>query len=141
MWKYQQRAGTTSLVATASGLLFGGDVNGRFRALDQATGKVLWETNLGSAVTGYPITFAIEGKQYVAVSTGSSLATGGIAASDTGAQTVEREQSVCLHIAQLVVSIKSIRDPRSRGGRQAFDGSTCSRCPTGSSVSAAFVQR
>ena len=80
MWKYQQRAGTTSLVATASGLLFGGDVNGRFRALDQATGKVLWETNLGSAVTGYPITFAIEGKQYVAVSTGSSLATGGIAA-------------------------------------------------------------
>ena len=80
MWKYQQRAGTTSLVATASGLLFGGDVNGRFRALDQATGKVLWETNLGSAVTGYPITFAIEGKQYVAVSTGSSLATGGLAA-------------------------------------------------------------
>jgi PQQ-dependent dehydrogenase (methanol/ethanol family) len=80
MWKYQQRAGTTSLVATASGLLFGGDVNGRFRALDQATGKVLWETNLGSAVTGYPITFAIDGKQYVAVSTGSSLATGGIAA-------------------------------------------------------------
>ena len=79
-WKYQQRAGTTSLVATASGLLFGGDVNGRFRALDQATGKVLWETNLGSAVTGYPITFAIEWKQYVAVSTGSSLATGGIAA-------------------------------------------------------------
>ena len=80
MWKYQQRAGTTSLVATASGLLFGGDVNGRFRALDQATGKVLWETNLGSAVTGYPITFAVDGKQYVAVSTGSSLATGGIAA-------------------------------------------------------------
>ena len=80
MWKYQQRAGTTSLVATASGLLFGGDVNGRFRALDQATGKVLWETNLGSADTGYPITFAIDGEQYVAVSTGSSLATGGIAA-------------------------------------------------------------
>jgi alcohol dehydrogenase (cytochrome c) len=78
-WKYQQRAGTTSLVATASGLLFGGDVNGRFRALDQATGKVLWETNLGSSVTGYPITFSIDGKQYVAVSTGSSLATGGIA--------------------------------------------------------------
>ena len=77
-WKYSQRAGTTSLVATGAGLLFGGDVNGRFRALDQATGKVLWETNLGSPVTGYPITFAVDGKQYVAVSTGNSLATGGV---------------------------------------------------------------
>ena len=48
--------GTTSLVATGGGLLFGGDVSGRFRAFDQATGKVLWEVNLGSPVTGYPIT-------------------------------------------------------------------------------------
>jgi alcohol dehydrogenase (cytochrome c) len=77
-WKYSQRAGTTSLVATGGGLLFGGDANGRFRAFDQATGKVLWETNLGSPVTGYPITYAVAGRQYVAVSTGSSLATGGL---------------------------------------------------------------
>jgi alcohol dehydrogenase (cytochrome c) len=76
-WKYEQRAGTTSLVATGGGLLFGGDAAGRFRALDQATGKVLWEINLGSQVTGYPITYAVDGKQYVAVSTGSALATGG----------------------------------------------------------------
>ena len=78
-WKYTQRAGTMSLVATGSGLLFGGDMNGRFRALDEATGKVLWETNLGAPVTGYPITFAVEGKQYVAVSTGNTLLTSGIA--------------------------------------------------------------
>ena len=78
-WKFEQRAAATSLIATGSGLLFGGDVNGRFRAFDQKTGKVLWETNLGSAVTGYPATFAVAGKQYVAVSTGSSLATGGLA--------------------------------------------------------------
>ena len=77
-WKYEQRAGTTSLVATGGGLLFGGDVNGRFRAFDQATGKVLWEVNLGSAVTGYPITYMADGKQYIAVSTGTSLATAGI---------------------------------------------------------------
>jgi alcohol dehydrogenase (cytochrome c) len=76
-WKYEQRAGTTSLVATGGGLLFGGDAAGRFRALDQTTGKVLWEINLGSQVTGYPITYAVDGKQYVAVSTGSALATGG----------------------------------------------------------------
>jgi len=78
-WKYEQRAGTTALVATGGGLLFGGDVSGRFRALDQTTGKVLWEVNLGSSVTGFPITYAVGGKQYVAVSTGSSLQTGGTA--------------------------------------------------------------
>jgi len=78
-WKFEQRAGTTSLLTTGSGLLFGGDVNGRFRALDQRTGKLLWETNLGAAVTGYPMTFAVNGRQYVAVSTGTALATGGSA--------------------------------------------------------------
>ena len=77
VWKYEQRAGVTSLLTTGGGLLFGGDVNGRFRALDQNTGAVLWETDLGSTVTGYPVTFAVNGKQYVAVSTGVSVATGG----------------------------------------------------------------
>ena len=72
MWKYEQRAGVLSLVATAGGLVLGGDANGRFRALDSRSGKVLWETNLGSPVSGYPITFAVDGKQYVAVATGPS---------------------------------------------------------------------
>ena len=72
MWTYEQRAATTSLVATAGGLVFGGDLNGRFRALDAETGDVLWKVNLGSPITGFPITFAVDGRQYVAVSTGSS---------------------------------------------------------------------
>jgi len=72
-WKYEQRAGTLSLVTTGGGLVFGGDDNGRFRAFDDKTGKVLWETNLGSPVSGFPVTFAVNGKQYVAVTTGTSL--------------------------------------------------------------------
>ena len=72
-WIFEQRAGTTSLVATGGGLVFGGDGNGRFRALDQETGDVLWEINLGTSVTGFPITYAVDGKQYVVSSTGSSL--------------------------------------------------------------------
>ena len=69
-WKYEQRAATMSLVATGGGLVFGGDVNGRVYAFDDETGEVLWQINLGSAVTGFPITYAVDGRQYVAVSTG-----------------------------------------------------------------------
>jgi alcohol dehydrogenase (cytochrome c) len=79
VWKHEQRAGVTSVMTTGSGLLFGGDVNGRFRAYDQRTGEVLWEVNLGSHVTGYPATFAVNGKQYIAISTGGSLNTFGLA--------------------------------------------------------------
>ena len=69
-WKYEQRAATMSLAATGGGLVFGGDVNGRFYAFDDETGEVLWRINLGSAVTGFPITYAVDGRQFVAVSTG-----------------------------------------------------------------------
>ena len=70
-WVHEQRAATMSLVTTGGGLVFGGDVNGRFRAFDQETGEVLWEVNLGSSVSGFPITYAVDGRQYVAVSTGT----------------------------------------------------------------------
>jgi alcohol dehydrogenase (cytochrome c) len=75
LWKIEQRAAMTSVMATGSGLLFSGDASGRFRALDQRTGEILWEVNLGSHVTGYPATFEVGGRQYVAVSTGGSLNT------------------------------------------------------------------
>jgi alcohol dehydrogenase (cytochrome c) len=73
VWKHEQRAGTMSLAATGGGLVFGGDVEGRFRAYDDKTGKILWETNLESPVSGFPVSFAVGGKQYVAVTTGPSL--------------------------------------------------------------------
>ena len=40
-------------------------------AVDQETGDVLWEINLGSPVSGFPITYAVDGRQYVAASTGA----------------------------------------------------------------------
>jgi alcohol dehydrogenase (cytochrome c) len=73
-WTYSQRAGMQSLMTTGGGLLFAGDGHGRFRAMDDRTGKILWEINLGSPVTGYPATFEVDGQQYVAVSTGFWLA-------------------------------------------------------------------
>ena len=53
--------------------MFGGDDAGWFRALDDKTGKVLWEKDLGSPVSGFPVTFAVGGKQYIAVTVGPSL--------------------------------------------------------------------
>ena len=72
LWRHEQRASTSALVATGGGLVFGGDHNGRFRAFDQTSGEILWEINLGSPLTGFPITYAVDGRQYVAVSTGTA---------------------------------------------------------------------
>ncbi len=75
VWLHEQRSGTMSLVATGGGFVFVGDVAGRFKALDHETGEVLWEINLGSSITGFPIAYAVDGQQYVAVSTGTSVTT------------------------------------------------------------------
>jgi len=72
-WRFEQRAGVLALMTTGGDLLFGGDAHGRFRALDQLSGEVLWEVNLGAPVDGHPVSFAVAGKQYIAVSTGASL--------------------------------------------------------------------
>ena len=78
LWTFNSRAGVLPLMSTGGGLLFGGDVNGNFRAFDQDTGKVVWETNLGSPVNGFPVTYTANGKQFVAVSTGTSVVSAGI---------------------------------------------------------------
>jgi PQQ-dependent dehydrogenase (methanol/ethanol family) len=73
VWKYEQRAGMLPLVATKGGIVLGGDANGRFRAFDDRSGRILWEQNLGAPVSGFPVVFAVDGKQYVSVTTGNSL--------------------------------------------------------------------
>jgi len=77
-WRHDQRAAMMALLATGGDLVFGGDLAGMLRAYDAATGQVLWETDLGAHVTGHPVTFAVDGKQYLAVSTGRSNVTGGL---------------------------------------------------------------
>ena len=71
LWLHERLPVTMSLAATGGGLVFGGDVGGRFWALDQETGEVLWEINLGSSVTGFPVSYEVDGRQYVAVGTGA----------------------------------------------------------------------
>ncbi|HEX7081262.1 MAG TPA: PQQ-binding-like beta-propeller repeat protein [Gammaproteobacteria bacterium] len=79
LWRYDQRAAMTGLLSTAGDLIFGGDLAGIFRAFDAATGEVLWETDLGAPVSGHPITFAVDGRQFVSISTGRSNLTGALA--------------------------------------------------------------
>ena len=70
-WRYSQRAPNAgSTLATAGNVVFFGDLNRRLRAFDAETGAVLWETILGSQITGYPVTYAVDGRQYVTVPVG-----------------------------------------------------------------------
>ena len=74
-WTHQQRAGMISgLVATAGGLVFGGDANRRFKAFDDQTGRVLWERILSGPVTGHPISYRAGGRQFIAVPVGGGTA-------------------------------------------------------------------
>jgi alcohol dehydrogenase (cytochrome c) len=64
--------GNGSALVTAGNLLFWGDMDRRFRAFDAESGKVLWETILGGIISTSTITYAVNGRQYVAVLTGDA---------------------------------------------------------------------
>ena len=70
-WNYQQRVPfTTASLSTSGGITFVGDGDRYFRAFNSATGQMIWQTRLGAPPQGFPITYAVAGKQYVAVSAG-----------------------------------------------------------------------
>jgi len=71
MWQYEQDAMfLTGSLTTSGGLTFIGDLDRKFMAFDTKTGKLLWDTTLGSALHGFPITYGVNGKQFIAVQTG-----------------------------------------------------------------------
>jgi alcohol dehydrogenase (cytochrome c) len=71
LWSVEQHASfLTGVLTTAGNLAFVGDIDRVFRALDVETGETLWQTRLGTSVQGFPISFAVDGKQFIAVPTG-----------------------------------------------------------------------
>jgi alcohol dehydrogenase (cytochrome c) len=74
---YTGRAPSQGAVLSTEGdLVFWGDLNQKFRAFDAESGKILWETTLGGPIQNSTITYAVNGKQYVAVFTGEGLTSG-----------------------------------------------------------------
>jgi alcohol dehydrogenase (cytochrome c) len=76
-WTYRPPSGapmTASALATAGGIVFGGTADRQFFALDNTTGQMLWQMRLNGDISGAPITFEVNGKQYVAVGAGGRAA-------------------------------------------------------------------
>ena len=73
-WKFEMTDVITSgILTTASDVLFTGARSGYFQALDARTGELLWKASLGGQIANGPMTYAVAGRQYVAVIAGHSL--------------------------------------------------------------------
>ena len=71
LWVQRRRAPESSaILGTAGGLIFDGSRDRWFRASDERTGKVLWQTKLNAPPSSYPVTYSADGVQYVAVVAG-----------------------------------------------------------------------
>ncbi|MGD8340540.1 MAG: PQQ-binding-like beta-propeller repeat protein [Gammaproteobacteria bacterium] len=76
-WVYRPESGTpmtASALSTSGGIVFGGTADRQFFALHDETGELLWQTRLNGDISGAPITFEVDGKQYVAVAAGGRAA-------------------------------------------------------------------
>ena len=75
----QSRVPTTgSMLTTAGGIVFNGDLGSHFRAFNDETGELLWDTKVGGPISVSTITYAAGGKQYVAIQTGDTMASGSL---------------------------------------------------------------
>jgi alcohol dehydrogenase (cytochrome c) len=74
-WKYPLVSGSSSVgaLATASGVLFMATPDGNVVALNSDSAKPLWHFHTGSRISSAPISYAIDGRQYIAISAGNSL--------------------------------------------------------------------
>jgi alcohol dehydrogenase (cytochrome c) len=78
-WEYQVQPQTwAGLLSTAGDLVFGGTVDGYFYALDAVNGEELWHISVGSQVRAAPITYSVDGQQYVTIAAGNVVYTFGL---------------------------------------------------------------
>ena len=78
-WRFEMTDVTDSgILTTASDLLFTGGREGHFQALDARTGALLWKASLGAQIANAPITYQVDGKQYVTTISGLALCVFGL---------------------------------------------------------------
>jgi len=76
IWDYQEISSFhygPGVLSTAGGVLFAGEHKGQISALDARTGKSVWHFNTGDLITSSPMSYAIDGQQYVAISSGTNV--------------------------------------------------------------------
>jgi alcohol dehydrogenase (cytochrome c) len=75
-WKFEMHdVNTSGILTTATDLLFVGGREGYFQALDARTGALLWKQNLGGEIIAGPMSYQVDGKQYITIASGNSLFT------------------------------------------------------------------
>ncbi len=72
-WKHDIGGVVAGLLSTAGGLVFDGDTSGNLIAVDPATGATLWHANVGQNLTNGPITFELDGRQFLVFGTTNAL--------------------------------------------------------------------
>jgi glucose dehydrogenase len=73
-WEFREHADAwAGVFSTAGGLVFAGDGQGNFIALDAETGKDLWHIQLGASINTAAVSFSVDGRQYVAIAAGDAL--------------------------------------------------------------------
>ena len=96
-WQVRQRAGIGgSVLTTGGGLVFVADDARRFRAFDAVTGEVLWEQLLNSSAGGFPISYSVDGVQYIAIAAG-----GGVNYRNLTPEIVQRSEGNTLFVFRL----------------------------------------
>jgi alcohol dehydrogenase (cytochrome c) len=78
-WKFEQfDVSDSGMLTTATDLLFTGGREGHFHALDARTGEELWKASLGGQIVMAPVTYEVNGRQYISVISGNSFVTFGL---------------------------------------------------------------
>jgi alcohol dehydrogenase (cytochrome c) len=73
-WEFKHHSAPwAGTLATAGGLVFAGDIEGNLIAFDAGSGKLLWHFQTGSALYASPMTYSLDGRQYVAIASGQAL--------------------------------------------------------------------
>jgi len=95
-WQHRHKTpATIAALSTDGGIVFTGFLDHAFKALDADTGEVLWEQNLGAIPSSFPVTYAVDGKQYIAIIRGQpSPYFGSILASNIRGLLAERNETL-----------------------------------------------